>query len=205
MKEYPSIDKTPLYGQKVYMFDKIDGSNIRAEWVKKRGFYKYGSRHVLIDSNTPVVGEAISCITQKFLEPINEICHNQRYERIICFFEFAGAHSFAGQHDPTELHSVRLIDANPYKKGILNPDDFLKIFGHLDIASHLYTGNFNKEIEQKIKNNEFEGVTFEGVVCKGKRQKQSQPPVMFKVKTQQWLDKLRDYCNGDVELFKKLE
>ena len=29
-------------------------------------------------------------------------------------------------------------------------------------------------------------------------------PIMFKVKTQAWLDKLKTFCKGDEELFRKL-
>jgi hypothetical protein len=51
MKEYPSIDRKPRYGVPVYMFEKIDGSNIRVEWSKKKSFYKYGSRHDIYNFN----------------------------------------------------------------------------------------------------------------------------------------------------------
>ena len=46
MKQYPSIpglkELEKLKGRKIYVFDKIDGSNIRAEWNPKKGFYKFG-------------------------------------------------------------------------------------------------------------------------------------------------------------------
>ena len=32
MKEYLSIGRKIRYGEKTYIFDKLDGSNIRAEW-----------------------------------------------------------------------------------------------------------------------------------------------------------------------------
>jgi hypothetical protein len=40
MKEYPSIDREIRFGEPIYAFDKLDGSNIRAEWNKKRKFWK---------------------------------------------------------------------------------------------------------------------------------------------------------------------
>jgi hypothetical protein len=43
MKTYPSISRD-IVGQPIYAFDKLDGSNIRAEWSKKNGFHKFGSR-----------------------------------------------------------------------------------------------------------------------------------------------------------------
>jgi hypothetical protein len=36
MKQYPSIDATVRRGILVYAFDKLDGSNIRAEWDRKK-------------------------------------------------------------------------------------------------------------------------------------------------------------------------
>jgi len=39
VKTYPSIDAKICDGQ-YYVFDKLDGSNIRAEWSKKQQLYK---------------------------------------------------------------------------------------------------------------------------------------------------------------------
>jgi len=44
MKSYPSIPGKHTNGIPLTVFDKLDGSNIRAEWSKKRGFYKFGTR-----------------------------------------------------------------------------------------------------------------------------------------------------------------
>ena len=50
MKSYRSIpfaNKIPE-NETFYVFDKLDGSNIRAEWNPKKGFYKFGSRSQLL-------------------------------------------------------------------------------------------------------------------------------------------------------------
>ena len=39
---------------------------------------------------------------------------------------------------------------------------------------------------------------------KGANDKKTKMPIMFKVKTLAWLDKLKDFCNGDDVLFSKL-
>ena len=52
MKQYPKIlyfDQAPI-NEQCYAFDKIDGSNFRAEWSKKRGWYKFGTRNTMINS-----------------------------------------------------------------------------------------------------------------------------------------------------------
>ncbi len=40
------------------------------------------------------------------------------------FYEFAGQNSCFGNHVETDDHKVWLIDANPYKRGILPPREF---------------------------------------------------------------------------------
>ena len=48
MKQYETI---PYYGDylgpDIIAFDKIDGSNLRFEWSRKRGFYKFGTRKMI--------------------------------------------------------------------------------------------------------------------------------------------------------------
>lgn len=55
MKQYPSINGQISYEFPVYVWDKLDGSNIRAEWSKKNGFYKFGTRERLLDSTDKVL------------------------------------------------------------------------------------------------------------------------------------------------------
>lgn len=48
MKTYPSISTQVDFSLSYCVFDKLDGSNLRAEWSPKRGFYKFGSRTQLL-------------------------------------------------------------------------------------------------------------------------------------------------------------
>lgn len=203
MKEYPLISRDQQYGTKVYGFDKLDGSNIRVEWSKKRAFYKFGTRHQLLGEDHPHLGEAIPLIKGNWEKDLSDIFIKQRYESAVAFFEFWGPNSFAGQH-VQEPHITNLIDVSPYKQGILGPDDFLELFGHLDIAKLLFQGNFNHEVEQQVHKSELPGITFEGLVCKRKKEKKFEMPRMFKCKTQAWLDRLKNYCNGNDVLYQKL-
>jgi hypothetical protein len=202
MKQYPEITADIRRDIPVYAFDKIDGSNIRAEWSRKRGFYKFGSRKVLIDSTHPL-GEAENLIRTKYEDDLSEIFRKQRFERVICFFELSGKRSFAGRHTDEE-HDVLLIDVNPYKKGILPPAEFLKLVGDLDLPGLLYRGNANREFEESVRNGTLLGMTFEGVVCKAKNPKRTPMPLLFKIKSRAWYQRLREYCAGNDELYKKL-
>lgn len=201
MKTYPSIQKLYGYSETVYAFDKLDGSNIRAEWNKKKGFHKFGSRRRLIDQNDEQLGEAVGLILAKYGDELSRIFTKEKQQQVICFFEFYGPKSFAGNHEDEE-HTVTLFDVNFHKKGIMPPKDFLHLFGHLDIPKLLHHGNANKDFEKSVKESTLEGITFEGVVCKV--QTKNHMNKCFKIKTEAWLEKLKAYCKGDEKLFKEL-
>lgn len=204
MKEYPSITKDIRNDVHIYAFDKLDGNNIRAEWSSKRGFYKFGSRNQLIDDKNKQFGEAVTLIHDKYENDLAMVFKENRWRDVICFFEYYGPSSFAGQHIASETKTVTLFDVNPYKEGILEPRVFIKLFSHLDIPKVLYEGRVNSTFISTVRNSELEDMTFEGVVCKGANDKKTKMPIMFKIKSLTWLDKLKTYCNGDLRLFEKL-
>jgi hypothetical protein len=202
MKEYPTISHKIQPGLPVYAFNKLDGSNIRAEWTPKKGFYKFGSRNRLIGSDQPFLPEAIDLIKSVFEADLGDIFRDERYESVVAFFEFWGKSSFAGHHI-SEPHEVSLIDVSPFKKGIIPPADYLGLYGHLKIAPLLYHGNANQPFVDSVRNSTLPGMTEEGVVCKAKHPRKG-PVIMFKIKSLIWLQKLKDYCKGDEKLFEKL-
>lgn len=202
MNRYPTINRQIDRGKTIFAFDKLDGSNIRAEWSKKRGFYKFGSRRELIGP-THWLGESIDIIRSRHEALLDKVFREERYERALCFFEFYGKHSFAGNHEDEE-HTVVLLDVNPYKRVMLGPKNFLGLFGHLDIPKILYTGKANKEFEELVRTSKLPHVTFEGVVCKGEPNRKAGLPVMFKIKSNAWLAKLKNFCGEDKKLFNSL-
>jgi len=203
MKQYPSISKEILSGIPFYCFDKLDGSNIRAEWSRKNSFYKFGARHRLLDAAEPVLGPAVELIKSNFEKELHDIFIDQRQDNVVCFFEFYGPGSFAGNHVEGDKFNVSLIDVSFYKKGIIDPRDFLKLFGNLDIAKMIYHGNVGSGVTQLVKESNLPCMTFEGIVCKASLHK-NRPPSMFKVKSDAWLNKLKNFCNGDDSLYQKL-
>jgi len=204
MKHYPTIEFYKNQSNPVYVFDKLDGSNMRIEWSKKQGIYKTGSRNVLIDSTHDVMGDA-EALLKAWEDDLAKIFKEQRWDRVVCFFEYYGKTSAFGQHIKNEPHKVTLIDVAPHKQGILLPKDFVKLFGHLDIPEVLHVGKVNSDFVKSVRESTLEGMTFEGVVCKeSSRKKKFSKPVMFKVKSQAWLDALKEYCKEDEHLYKML-
>ena len=204
MKHYPSITKEIRHDIYIYAFDKLDGSNIRAEWNAKKGFYKFGTKNQLTDEKTMPFGRSISLIREKYEADLTKIFKELEWKDALCFFEYWGPSSFAGNHNFEEKMDVTLIDVNPYKEGILFPSQFIELFGHLNIPKVCYEGYVTSDLFDGVKQSTLPGMTFEGVVCKGANDKATRMPIMFKIKSKAWLEKLREYCKDDEQLFEKL-
>jgi hypothetical protein len=195
---YPSIPSwTRAPGLSCYVFDKIDGSHVRCEANRKGQITKFGKRNTLLDDQTPFLRESEKFIPEKYGETIAKIVRDQRWEKAVFFFEFWGAGSFAGSHI-AEPHDVTLIDVEVHRRGFLEPREFVKTFKHIDTAQLLHVGNFTKDIADAVSEGRLEGMTFEGVVCKGLPERGSFPG-KFKWKSLAWLQKLRGICKDEEE------
>lgn len=205
MKTYPSVSARPVYkANSVYVFDKLDGSNIRAEWTRKRGFHKFGRRNGLLDHSIPALLEAPDLIMRDWASDLSSIFKAMRgVQKVTAFFEFWGDSSFAGAHVDEE-HRCTLIDVGVHPKGILEPKEFIRLFKGLDHAALLHQGPFSRELAEQVRSGTLEGMTFEGVIVKGGYQSPGRP-LMFKVKNQAWLDRLRVQCGADEALFEKMK
>lgn len=204
MKEYPTINRV-VQSKPIYAFDKLDGSNIRAEWTRKRGFYKFGKRNGLLDDSNPILKKSPDLIMGLYGSALNALFLDKRLDDALVFFEFHGTNSFAGSHDPNDNHTVTLFDISVYKKGILTPNIFLDWVKEADVpcASLLYQGIANQDFIRQVKTGTLPGMTFEGVVCKGGCVSPGLP-LMFKVKSDAWIEKLKTHCKGNEILFNQL-
>lgn len=199
MKTYPTISKVYRWDIPLHIFSKLDGSNIRCEWSPKQGFYKFGSRHQLIDKDSQF-NQAIDLIKSKYEDDLSEIFLRLKYKSAVAFFEYFGPNSFAGQHDFKSMDVV-LFDVNPFNIGIISPEEFVDNYGHLHIPNILHKGYLTEEIVKMIKSSTLPGMPEEGVVAKGV---DGGKLVMFKIKSNAWLDRLRVQCGDDDRLFEKL-
>lgn len=206
MKAYPSISTTIDFSKPYYLFDKLDGSNIRAEWSPKQGFYKFGSRTQLLTPDQTKLYPSIDAFLHKYNSELSERFKKAKFERAVCFFEWLGPQSFAGSH-PDEIENMHpiLIDIAVYKKGIMPPEKFIEFTKGLDTPKVLHVGKISEDLFQSVRNSTLPGMSFEGVICKGEFSQREGGPIMAKVKSNAWLNRLKEYCNGDDALFSRLK
>lgn len=192
MKAYPSIPNVSGFiGNPCIAFYKYDGSNLRAEFNRKSGWHKFGTRTRLFDKSDPDFGSAIEIFNRVYAEDLENLFKKEKLLRnaqsIIVYMEFFGANSFAGQHKESDPKELILFDINVHKQGILSPNDFLDIFGHLKVAKVIYQGNLTQGFVNQVRNNEIDGLR-EGVICKGGF---SHKLWMCKIKTLSYLEELK--------------
>jgi hypothetical protein len=196
MKQYPKINfhNQGLYEHYCICFDKLDGSNLRFEFNKKRGFYKFGTRNVMITEKDENFGKAIPLFLEKYNEPISKVFRDKynRIESFVVFAEYVGPNSFAGWHDPNDKMDIVLFDVNAYKRGFISPYEFVDNFGELGIPQIIYKGRYTQKLIQDVRNNVY-GLK-EGVICKGvfKTKKEGEQIWQVKVKTDEWLKKVKE-------------
>lgn len=194
MKTYPTIPKKPEKGPThFWVFDKLDGSNIRAEWSKKRGFHKFGTRKRLLGTDQGVLAKA-QILVEAQEHAFRKVFEEFRIDRVVCFFEFYGSKSFAGNHVEDDEHRLTLFDIDVHKKGLVDPDDFLTMFTDtgIDIANMLHYGLVDEALLTEIRLGVLPGMSFEGVVFKARSRKKWDKPVMFKVKNLAWIKKVKE-------------
>jgi len=202
MQQYPSIGKGIIQDAEYYIFDKLDGSNIRAEYSIKKGFDKFATRKKLMSDDSGILNQSKELI-QRTEQAVHDIFKKNKWESGTLFFEFHGKNSFAGFHDPTDKFKASLIDVHVTRMGYLPPKEYLKEFGNrVEMSEFLLVSKFNKTLLEKIKYGTLDGVTFEGVIGKTVARNKI---VRCKVKSKAWIDRLKNQCGDDVKLFDLLE
>lgn len=206
MKSYPSIpgpSKAPHLP--CIAFVKYDGSSLRFEWSRKRGWYKFGTRKTMFDKSHDVWGKSIDLFQQEVAPGIEDVFRAEKSYRgidsAIVFCEYFGPSSFAGQHTEGEPMSLKLFDINIHKKGFVGPRDFVKHFGHLPFSAEVvYEGILNKEFIETVKRGDYS--LQEGVVAKGG---EGHKLWMTKIKTAEWIARVKSLYPQNWELFHDIQ
>lgn len=204
MIEYPSIPiPTGVSFREIpnaFIFDKLDGSGMRSEWSKKKGWFKHGRRHGLLDESNP----QLLCVPDLFMEQLSEnlarIAVEQQWKSLIVFYEFWGKNSLAGWHEEDDPKFLTVFDVIPDKEDFLPPKEFRKIFeDQVSTAKFLGQYNFTRGFVDQVYSGQIEGITFEGIVAKAKIKDQI---VRAKAKTKPWLDRIKNRFGEDCEYLK---
>lgn len=183
MKQYPSIPGAGRrLGINLHTFDKLDGSNLRFEWSKKRGWYKFGTRRRMFDETDDQFGDAYPLFFDTLAEPLERIVVDKRWPKVVVFAEYWGSGSFAGYHEEGDEKFLTVIDVSPHQKGILPPKEFLNLFGEFG-PNYLGHIRWNADFIRKVEESKVDGITFEGVVGKALKKKEV---IMYKAKTKAW-------------------
>jgi len=82
MQDYPSLERgVVLKGRPIYAFDKLDGSQIRVEWGKKKKFWKFGTRKQLINEKDKEWGEVVGLVIEKYEKDLHDVFSGMRTPR----------------------------------------------------------------------------------------------------------------------------
>lgn len=201
MFSYSSIPRCNKNGwnKELYTFDKIDGNQLTVQYSPSQGFYKFSTRTQLIDKNTPMFGEAIPIFQNTLAEPLTDIIHKNKWDRVVVFCEFFGEKSFAGKHEKDDSKKIILFDVSLHylspkidrsrNYGLLPPDKFLEHFQHLPIPNFLGIKKWDYDFIQLVKNSKINGMGNEGVVGKVK---ENGKILMVKYKTDKWLNEVKN-------------
>jgi hypothetical protein len=204
MIEYPSIRNTGKYKRiPVMLFDKVDGSNIRAKWTRKGGFKTFGTRTQLVNEDTPFWGDVITLFNESLADKLNTYFSKLKADKLIVFGEFYGHNSFAGRH-VDEAHSIVPFDVYDEKiKAFMPPEKFYNELGSIVTIPKVWETNveLNAELIQSVRCGYY-GV-FEGVICKGLHRDGSFSGgvPMYKIKTTSYLQKLKETFKHDWERY----
>jgi hypothetical protein len=197
MKQYPSIPGVgaqPALEFDAWIFDKLDGSNLRFEWDRKLGWHRFGTRTQPLQRTHPWLGSAIPIFLEQWATPLEDAARQRRWQSLTAFCEFWGQQSFAGRHVAGDQMRLSLIDVNVYKRGLIAPEEFLELFGTLEIAPFLGVHKVSPALIEAVKHREFPGISFEGVVAKVGG---GHGRTMVKIKTQSWMDRVRERFGAD--------
>ena len=188
MKQYPSIPSTGKDVAQMYIFDKLDGSNLRFEYDHKLGWHKFGTRQQMLLPTHQTFGSAISMFLETFSQPLENVARQQGWTNFTAFCEFWGQQSFAGFHQTGDPKFLSLIDLQVYKRGLIEPVQFLELFDELPAPRFLGVHQWDTAFLETVRTNQLEGISFEGVIGKVGS---GHGRLMRKAKTQNWLDAVR--------------
>ena len=190
MKAYPSIKqfRADRHADFVgHTFAKHDGSNLRFEWSRKQGWFRFGSRRRLLEREHPTFGKSMAMFEDGFAETFERFATENEHDSIVVYCEFWGPKSFAGEHEADDEHVLTPIDVAIYKRGLLATDCFVEQFGGKFDLGYLGQQTWDRQFVDSVRASKLAGMSFEGVVGKaGSGHKRKS----VKLKSKAWVEKV---------------
>lgn len=176
-----------------YVFGKADGRNTRWEWSKKRGWYKFGTRHGTFDETDAEYGPAIPLFRETLAEPLERVARDQQWARMVAFVEYWGERSLGGVLVSGDVMHLSLFDVSVDGERLLGPREFVKIFvERVESVPYIGRHRWTRGFVDRVFQGDVEGLAFEGAVGKGVKGE------MAKAKTRAWLEAVRVRFAPDV-------
>ncbi|MEH1800775.1 RNA ligase family protein [Nostoc sp.] len=208
---YPKIpDSKNCPWERCIAFEKYDGTNLHWVWEPELGWYAFGTRRDRFDLDDmgiaqfnkahPGLEEAAEIFNRDFAKSLERLFRenlNYQYPEITVFTELFGTNSFAGMHRKDDQKKLILFDVQT-EKYIINPEQFIQDFSHLDIAQVVYRGKLTSQFIDDVREGKY-GVA-EGVICKG-GSSNSNNLWMVKIKTYAYMEKLQQAFKDDWETY----
>ena len=201
----PGSSAAPL--ESCIAFKKYDGTNLHWVWERELGWYAFGMRRNRYDLDELGIAEfheahrgytdAVQIFQSTLAQPLAELFSGHpTYDssEITVFTEYVGSESFAGQHKESDTKRLVLFDV-AIGDAILPPNQFIDEFSHLDTARVVYRGKLTGKCAEDVRQGRYD--VDEGVVCKGG--KTPDTVWMVKIKTNSYMDKLKQAFQGDWE------
>lgn len=196
MKQYPSIGTKIVPNEYYALFEKLDGSNIRAEWTAKKGFNKFGSRKRLLDPNSDDVLSGAIILLRQREDFIDSFLRGKGVKECTMFFEFYGPNSFAGSHsDDISNMNLTFIDVTVNKRGFLKVSDLVDWYSVIGGPKQVYVGSVTNFIIEQIREGKLPGISQEGVIARPLKESYALKPA--KIKTKEWLEKVKKFGQYD--------
>lgn len=222
MRHYPSFENQKydhtLDNDMIIAENKIDGQNFVARYnARTKEFIAFGSKKMIVDETHEQFGNCVKIFKEKYEEIIKNIIKENSKKKgvfnsideIHFYFEYSGENSFCGFHQEGDEMTLTLIDVFLKKKGYLEPKTFYELFDNtgIKLPEIIYKGSLTQEFIQSINENDWTKpdclypTVKEGLVCKRTTMLKGQRLPMVKVKTNWWINKLKEkYPNNWKEL-----
>ncbi len=197
---YPKIpENSNKFHGKCIAFEKYDGTNMHWAWDAAEG-WRFGTRRTQFPLNRkgiadftkehPELAAAPHLFNDTFRDRLTLFTNTYHYwtRDFVFFTEFCGPNSFAGGHSEVDViddtQELILFDVS-FDGKLLAPDKFLDMFQGYPIAQVIYTGKYNGQFAEDVRNGNYnvnEGVVVKGIV--------DGEVFMTKVKTKDYLKRL---------------